>query len=70
MASQKAIDPDVEGLSNIIQSVITSPAVAETVKKIAFLREQIAQLQFDLQEALDSLPGHIQTAIMTPPSEG
>ena len=70
MASQKAVDPDVAGLSEIIQSVITSPAVAETVKKIAFLREQIATLQLDLQEAEASLPGHIQTAIMTPPTEG
>ena len=70
MASQKAVDPDVEGLSHIVQNILVSPVVSEKVKRIAFLREQLAQLQADLTEELASLPEAIQTAIMTPPSEG
>ena len=62
-------DPDVQGLINIVQSVVTSPAVANTVKRIAEIRMQI----FDLQEELDrlekELPGYIETVIITPSKE-
>jgi hypothetical protein len=67
--SQKNNDPDIQGLTNIIQNVIISPIVAETVRRIAEIRMQIFDLQEELANAEASLSGHIETAITTPKEE-
>jgi hypothetical protein len=62
-------DPDVQGLTNIIQSVLASPAVEDTVRKIAELRMKIYDLQEELRQLETNLPEYIQTVIITPPEE-
>lgn len=65
--SQQVIDPDVQGLSNIIQTVITSSAVAGTLHQMVEIRMQIYALQEELKALETNLPACIQTAITTPP---
>jgi hypothetical protein len=69
MASQKVVDPDVQSLTNIVQAVLSSPAVAHTVKRIEELKRQIYESTEELQQLEKELPGYIEIAITTPQKE-
>jgi hypothetical protein len=66
MAPQQDVDPDLQHLTSIVQGVLTSPAVADTVKRIEEIKRQVYDLQEELQQLERALPGFIQTAITTP----